>query len=382
MNFDLSDDQKAIVRTVADFVKKELPIERMRKMRDDEIGFSREVWRQMGELGWLGIALPAEAGGFGGRFVDAALVLEQLGTTLVSEPYPESAVVAARAVLHGAREDQREAILGPLCAGEEVLALAYLEEGMRYDPWRVKTRAEKRDGGFHLVGEKRWVLAGHAADRLVVSARTAGNDGERGGISLFVVAAGDAGVERKTVKTMDGRKAAMIRFDCQLAADRLLGEEGEGLAALERALDDGAAAACAEGNGAMKASLSMTIEYLKTREQFGVKIGTFQALQHRAVDMFVETELAKSTSILAAIRVDEPDADERRRAVSAAKAQLSIAGKLVTQQATQLHGGIGVTDEHDIGLYFKRMHALAVLYGDEQHHVDRYASLPSFVAGL
>lgn len=382
MNFDLTDDQKMIVKTVADFVKKELPIARMRKMRDDEVGFSRDVWRQMGELGWLGIALPEEVGGFGGAFVDAALVLEELGRAIASEPYPESAVVAARAVLHAANREQREAILGPFCAGESVLALAYLEEGMRYEPAWTKARADRRDGGYRLVGEKRWVLAGHAADRLIVAARTSGEAGDRDGISLFLVEGGDAGLERRTVKTMDGRKAAMVRLDCQLAADRLLGVEGQGLAALERALDDGAAAACAEGNGAMTAALQMTLEYLKTREQFGVKIGTFQALQHRAVDMFVETELAKSTSILAAIKADDPDADERKRAISAAKVQLSVAGKFVTQQATQLHGGIGVTDEHDIGLYFKRMHALSVLYGDEQHHVARFASLPSFTAGL
>jgi alkylation response protein AidB-like acyl-CoA dehydrogenase len=242
----------------------------------------------------------------------------------------------------------------------------------------VATRAEKQGTGYRLRGEKRWVLAGHAADRVVVSARTGGADDEREGISLFVLEAGDKGFERKTVATMDGRKAAMIRFDCAVGADRLLGEEGQGLGAIERASDDGAAAACAEGNGVMKAMLAMTLEYLKTREQFGVKIGTFQALQHRAVDMFVETELSKSSSISAAIRADDDDDEERQRAISAAKAQLSVSGKLVGQQAIQLHGGIGVTDEHDIGLFFKRLHVLGMLYGDEAHHVARFASLPRF----
>jgi len=174
----------------------------------------------------------------------------------------------------------------------------------------------------------------------------------------------------------------MLSFDCQLEADRLLGADGSGGDALERALDLGAAAACAEGYGIMKSVLKMTVEYLTTREQFGVKIGTFQALQHRAVDMFIETQLAKSMSTMAAIKASESDRAERQRAISAAKAQLAVSGKYVTQQGIQLHGGIGVTDEHDIGLYFKRMHVLNVLFGDEAHHVERYMQLDSFEDGV
>lgn len=369
MDFELSEDQKMIRRTVADFVKKELPVTRMRQMRDDETGFSREVYQQMGELGWLGIALPEAAGGFGGSFVDAAIVLEQFGTTLVSEPFAES-LVAARAIVHAGTEAQQETFLGPHCAGEKVLTLAHLEADLRYGVDGIQTRAEKKDGGYRLVGRKRWVLAGHAADQLVVSAR------EGDGMALFVVDASE--VTRKAVTTMDGRKAAMIELDVTVGADRRL--EGDGGVGLSRALDDGAAACCAEGYGIMKTALDMTVDYLKTREQFGVKIGTFQALQHRAVDMFVETELAKSMSILASIRADEADDADRQRAISTAKAQLTTGGKFVVQQATQLHGGIGVTDEHDIGLYFKRMHALQVLYGDESFHVRRFAELPSFAA--
>lgn len=363
MDFELSEDQKMIRRTVADFVKKELPVTRMRKMRDDETGFSREVYQQMGELGWLGIALPEAAGGFGGSFVDAAIVLEQFGTTLVSEPFAES-LVAARAIVHAGTEAQQETFLGPHCAGEKILTLAHVENGLRYGIDGLQTRAEKNDGGYRLVGQKRWVLAGHAADQLVVSAR------EGDGIALFVVDASE--VTRKAVATMDGRKAAMVELDVTVAADRRL--EGDGAHALSRALDDGAAACCAEGYGIMKTALDMTVDYLKTREQFGVKIGTFQALQHRAVDMFVETELGKSMSILASIRADEVDDAERQRAISTAKAQLTTGGKFVVQQATQLHGGIGVTDEADIGLYFKRHHALMTLFGDVEHHVRRYAA--------
>ncbi|MEM9691828.1 MAG: acyl-CoA dehydrogenase family protein [Myxococcota bacterium] len=380
MHFELNDDQKLIRKTVADFVKKELTLERMRKMRDDEIGFSREIYRQMGELGWLGIHLPEAAGGFGGSFVDASIILEQFGGALVSEPFTESVVVAARAVLAGPSE-RWEALLGSALAGDTVMSLAWLEADQRYDVTRVATTATRREKGFHIAGAKRWVLAGNAADIFIVSARMAGEPGDRNGVALFAVPADAGGVTVKAVKTMDGRRAAMVDFDVTVATDALLvsGDGDRAVAALEAALDYGAAAACAEGYGVMKASLEMTLEYLKTREQFGKKIGVFQALQHRAVDMFVQTELAKSTAILAAIRVDAQDSEERQRAVSVAKARLATAGKFVTQQATQLHGGIGVTDEHDIGLYFKRMQILSTLYGDEAFHVRRFAGLPGFI---
>ncbi len=377
MDFQLSADQKMIVETAGAFVKKELPIERMRKMRSDATGWSRAVWKQMGELGWLGIMHPEAVGGFGGSFVEAALLLERFGTTLVTEPFAASAVVAAAALRSGS-EAQQERFLAPMIAGDESLALAWSEPASRHDATVCATRAEKSGGGYRIKGEKVWVLNGHAAERIVVSARTAGGPSDEHGISLFVLDAGAAGLAKKTVQCMDGHKAAMLSLDCTVDEGRLLGAEGAGFAALERALDYGAAAACAEGYGAMKTALDMTVEYLKTREQFGVKIGSFQALQHRAVDMFVETELAKSVMLMAAIKADSPDPVDRSRAISAAKAQLSMSGKFVTQQAIQLHGGIGITDEHDIGLYFKRMHALSTLWGDEEHHVRRFASLPTF----
>jgi alkylation response protein AidB-like acyl-CoA dehydrogenase len=382
MNFELSADQNAILESAKDFVKKELPIARMRKMRSDPVGFSKDTWRQMGELGWLGIAFPSEVGGFGGSFVDAAIILEQLGTTLASEPYAECAQVAGHALLSAGSPAQQARWLTPMLAGESVVALAWAEAAGRFDASRVATRAERRGDGWHLSGEKVWVLAGNAADQLVVSARTGGRDGEPGGVSLFVVDAGAPGLEVQPLATMDGRRAAHVRLECTLSSDRLLGAEGEGHAALSAALDVGAAASCAEGYGVMKTALWMTVEYLRTREQFGVKIGTFQALQHRAVDMFVESELGRSMAIMASIKVGERDAAERQRAVSAAKVHLAQSGRLVTQQAIQLHGGIGITDEHDIGLFFKRMQVLATLWGDEEHHLARFASLPSFVEGI
>jgi alkylation response protein AidB-like acyl-CoA dehydrogenase len=381
MNFDLTDEQKLLLDTVASFVKKQSPVSRHRALREDATGWSREVWQKMGDFGWLGLTLPEEVGGLGGSFADVALILEQLGTALAPEPFLPSLVAALPIVRLGTPE-QQQTYLAPFVEGRTSLALAFAETKSRYDVSDVETKAVKSGDGYRLDGSKRWVLNGHAADTIVVSART--GEGDAGGdISLFVLDRDTPGLTILPVKTMDGHHAAMITLDAvKVGKDRLLGAEGSATAALEEAMDLGAAAACAEGAGITRTVLEMTTDYLRTREQFSVKIGSFQALQHRAVDMFVEVELCKSTAILAAIKVDDPDVVERKSAVSAAKVQLAVGGRFVTQQAIQLHGGIGVTDEHDVGLYFKRMHVLNALFGDEEHHVHRYAHLPSFTAGL
>ncbi|MFO0762698.1 MAG: acyl-CoA dehydrogenase family protein [Byssovorax sp.] len=382
MNFDLTDEQKLLVDTAATFAKKQSPLTRLRALRADPLGWTKEMWQQMGELGWLGLAFPEEVGGLGWGFADLALVLEQLAATLVPEPIVPS-LIAGTAILRLGSAEQKQAFLAPMIEGKTSLALAWAEAQGRHDVADVVTRATKANGGYHLYGSKRWVLNGHGADALVVSARTSGPERERGGISLFVVDPGTPGVTIQPVKTMDGHHAAMVTFDgASIPNDRLLGEEGCALDALEEAMDLGAAAACAEGAGIARTALAMTTEYLRTREQFGVKIGSFQALQHRAVDMFIEAELCKSTAILASLKVGETDVVERKSAVSAAKVQLAVGGRFVTQQAIQLHGGIGVTDEHDIGLFFKRMNVLNSLFGDEEHHVRRFAELPSFTAGV
>jgi alkylation response protein AidB-like acyl-CoA dehydrogenase len=366
MNFDLSDDQRMLVDAAVGFTRKQSPVTRMRKLRDDPTGWSRDVWRQLGDLGWIGLTFPEAVGGIGGTFVDLALVLEQLGTTLVPEPLVSS-VVAGTAIVRGGDDAQQQRWLPSMIAGQSTLALAWAEADGRYDPEQVATRAERTAGGYRLTGHKRFVLDGHAAAALVVSAQS--DDG----LALFVVEPGEPGVRVRPVRTMDGRHAALVDLDgAEVAADRRLARAG--LPALVHALDVGAAAACAEGVGIMRAVLAMTTDYLRTREQFGVKIGSFQVLQHRAVDMFIETELAYSASLAAAIRIDDPDDAERRAAVSAAKVQLAESGRYVTQQAIQLHGGIGITDEHDVGLYFKRMTVLNAVFGDAEHHVTRFGA--------
>jgi alkylation response protein AidB-like acyl-CoA dehydrogenase len=383
MDFTLSDDQKMLCDTVVSFTKKESPVERVRKIRANDIGWDKGIWRHMGELGWLGVAMPESVGGLGAAFLDAALIVEKLGATLVPEPYVPAVLVAGLTVAHHGSDALKQKMLPPLVAGESSLALAYVEEGSRHDAFHVATRAEKAGGDFKLSGRKEWVLNGQAADQLLVSARTAGSTRDKEGISLFVVDRNAPGVKIKSVACMDSHKAAIVELDgVKVGADAVIGSVDGALPILERAIDRGAAASCAEGSGIVQATLAMTREYLCQREQFGVKIGTFQALQHRLADVFVQVELCKGTAILAMIHGDEADAATRQRNISVAKKQLSRGGFYVTRQAIQLHGGIGVTDEHDVGLYFKRMQILAALYGDEEHHVGRFASLPSFTAGI
>lgn len=374
MRFDLSQDQKMLVDTAASFAKKSSPVARARRLRADPRGFEPAVWKQMAELGWLGLCFPEEVGGFAGRFIDLALVIEQLGATLVPEPILPVVVLGGTALAAGADREQRGRWLAPLAAGDLLVSLAVWERGGRFDPTWCETRAEKSGKGWRLTGEKVWVPAGHAADLFLVAARTSGAPGEAAGVSLFAVDRAALTVE--PVTTIDGRRAAAIRLSSvEVGADRRIGGEGQGAELVARALEAGCAGAAAEATGIAQAVLDMTVDYLKTREQFGALIGTFQALQHRSVEMFVETELLRGHSIEACLRIDEGEPEERSRAVSAAMVQVTTGGRFVARQGIQLHGGIGCTDEHDVGLYFKRMQALSQMLGDEQHHLARFADL-------
>ncbi len=376
MDFELSEDQRLIVDTVREFVKKDSPVERMRRLRDSDLGWEKSTWKKMGELGWLGILFPESAGGAGMSFVELGLIIEQLGTTLVPEPILPL-VLAGVPIWKLGSAAQHQRFLAPVLAGDASLALAYAEDKSRFDVASIDTTAKKSGASFVLTGNKRFVLNGHAADHLVVSAKSSA------GISLFVVDPGDKGVSITKLDLMDGKKGALVNLDgVEVGEDRLLGAEGKALDVLEHSMDYGAAVACAEASGILQTVLWMTRGYLMERKQFGVAIGSFQALQHRAVDMFVETELAKGAAIMAMLKVEETDPLERKRAISAAKVQIGESGAFVTRQGIQLHGGIGVTDEHNVGLYFKRMHVLGTLFGDEAFHLQRYASLPSFTRQL
>jgi acyl-CoA dehydrogenase len=293
MNFDLSKEQRMIRDAVAAFVRDESPVERFRRQRETDRGWDPDTWRQMGDYGWLAIALPEEHGGIGGTFVDVALVLEQLGRGLVPEPFIPSVVLAGSLIERRGSRAQQSQLLPALGEGKISLALAYAERQSRYDLADCLARAESADGGFRLQGEKVWVLNGHAADWIVVAARTAGDQLDAEGISLFLVPGDAPGLARTPVRGIDGQRSAFLRFDnVELGADALLGEVGNALPDLEWAIDRGAAAACAEGQGLLRELFDRTVEYLKQREQFGVKIGAFQALQHRAADMFAESSSA------------------------------------------------------------------------------------------
>lgn len=379
MNFDLTEEQQMIVDSVQKFIENDSPVERFRKMRDTDNGWDAETWRKMAEYGWLGVSYPEEHGGFGGSFVDTALILEQLGRSLVPEPFIASVVLAGGLISRRGSAAQIESALTPMISGDTTLALAYAEAQSRYDLADCRTKAEKSGNGYTITGEKVWVLNGHAADKIVVSARTSGGDRDAHGISLFIVDADAPGVTRVRVPCMDGQKAGLVKLEgVEVSADALLGGEGEAIADIEWAVDRGAAAACAEAQGCLSELLTRTVEYLKERKQFGRPIGSFQALQHRAADMFAEVQLCQGSMYLAAISADDDDVATRQAEISVAKNQLTKGGRFVQENAVQLFGGIAITDEQDTGLFFKRVRVLQGLFGDSDYHVARFEGLPGF----
>jgi len=364
MDFSLNEDQKMLSTSVADFAKNESTVERARRLRDDAVGWERPMWTQIAELGWLMVPFPEEAGGLGWTFEEVALIVEQLGKTLVPEPYVPS-ILAGYAVHLAGAAAQSESVLERLFAGEISMALAIGEKSNRHDPLSSDVQATE---GWTLTGTKTWVDNGHAAELIVVSAAT------DAGPTLFLVEAASAQID--PAGRLDGRKSATVTLSETPA--EILGEPGSARDIIEKLFDLGAGLAVCEGVGVCQRMLDLTLEHLKVREQFGVPIGSFQALQHRAVDMFAEVELLRSIGMEVSERMTG-DGAERRQAVSAAKVQLATGGKYVARQAIQLHGGIGCTDEHDVGLFFKRLHTLDASFGDETFHVARYADEPGFL---
>jgi alkylation response protein AidB-like acyl-CoA dehydrogenase len=383
VNFDLSEEQQMVVDTVAKWVEVQSPVERFRKQRDAEASWDREIWQAMGEYGWLGVCYPEALGGFGGKFVDAALILEQLGRGLVPEPFIPSVILAGSLLERLGSDEQIERFLTPMIEGKSSLAFAYAERQSRYQLNDCLTTAHPKSGDYVLAGEKTWVLNGHAADQIVVAVRTSGDQLDERGISLFIVDGDAPNLGRIEAKGMDGHTTALLRFEgVEVPRERLIGELDAGLPHLEWAIDRGAAAACAEGQGCVQELFDRTIGYLKQRKQFDVPIGSFQALQHRAADMFTETELCRSTALLAAIQVDSDDVETRKAEVSAAKLQLTRGGWYVQENAIQLFGGIGITDEQDEGLFFKRLRVLQGLFGDADYHISRFQQLERFDAAI
>jgi alkylation response protein AidB-like acyl-CoA dehydrogenase len=380
MQLVLTEDQELIGKTAADFVAQRSPIARFRALRDtkDPKGYTPALWKEMGELGWLGIPFPESVGGAGLGLADLAVVLEALGRTLAPEPFLSTVLLAGRAIARGGSEAQQQRWLPGVVAGERVLAFAQQEARSRYDLHKVETRAEKAGSGWRITGEKIQVLDAASADALIVVARTSGGAGDASGITLFAVPKGAKGVEIIPQVRIDHRNAGIVRLaGVEVGADDAVGAVDGGAALLDETVDFATAGLCAEMLGSMAQAFALTVEHLKTREQFGVPIGTFQALKHRAANGFIEIELVRSC-VLAAVRaVDAGDADAARL-VSLAKARCSDAFVLVANEGVQMFGGVGMTDEYDIGLYMKRARVAELTFGDAVFHRDRWARLGSY----
>jgi pimeloyl-CoA dehydrogenase small subunit len=376
MDFDLTEEQRLLDETVRRLVKDAYGFEKRKGYKGSPEGFSRKLWQSYAEIGLLGLPFAEEHDGFGGSAVESMIVMESFGRGLVLEPYLASVILGGGLVSALGSAAQQRAILPQLAAGQLILAFAHGERQSRYALADVETRAERDGGSYVLSGEKGVVLHGDCADRLIVSARTGGSSRDKQGISLFLVDRKAKGVGVRGYPTVDGLRAAEIALDrVRVGADALLGAPGEAYGAIEHAVDRAIAALAAEAVGIMEVLNTTTLEYLKTRKQFGVPIGSFQVLQHRMADMMLEHEQAKSMAILAALSADGADARERRRVISAAKVQIGKSGRFIGQQAIQLHGGIGMTDEYTAGHYFKRLTMIAQSFGDEDYHLDRFAEV-------
>jgi pimeloyl-CoA dehydrogenase small subunit len=330
---------------------------------------SREVWNQFAELGLLGLPFGASDGGLGAGAVEQLIVMEAFGRHLVLEPYLATIVLGGGCLRYGASEQLRQELLPKLIAGTHLAAFAHSERQARFDLPDVATTARRSGAGWVLNGAKKYVLHGASADYLIVSARVSGEQRDRQGLGLFVVDSRSSGLQRRGYLTQDGTSAAAITL-ADVRSDRLIGEPGEALSIVEKVIADGIAASCAEAVGAMERALEITVDYLKTRKQFGAPIGSFQALQHRAVDMLVALEQARSMALYACMMSGEPDTQERDQALSAAKIQICRSGRFIGEQAVQLHGGIGVTEECQVGHYYRRLTMLELLFGDAAHHLS------------
>lgn len=375
----LNEEQRLLKDSAREFLQANAPVEAFRQLRDqrDAQGYSSDLWQQMVELGWAGITIPEDFGGLEFGFKGLATIFEESGRTLSASPLYSTLVLAASVIELAGTQTQKETLLAEIAGGEKTYALA-LEEGIRHNPSLIKTSAQKEADGFVLNGQKTFVLDGHSCDTLIVVARSSGADNAEDGISLFLVPADTQGVTITRTIMMDSRNAADISLNnVKVPADALLGEAGKAFSALDAALDRGRIMLAAEMLGGCLEMFQRTCEYLKEREQFGVKIGSFQALKHRAADMFTEIELAKSVVLAAAEAIDDK-ADNIAQLASLAKARLCDTYQLVTNEATQMHGGIGVTDELDVGLFLKRARSTMMQLGDANFHQDRYAKLNGF----
>jgi pimeloyl-CoA dehydrogenase small subunit len=375
MDFSFTEEQTLLRNSVSKYLADNYAFDAWRKFTRSEAGRDPKHWQQLAELGLFAAALPEEHGGLGGGAVESMIIAEELGRTLVVEPYIPTVVIGGGFLKHGGSDAQKSEWLGRIATGEAMLAFAFAEAQGRYNLADLKTTAKKQGNGYVLNGQKAVVVAAPWADTLIVTARTAGGQRDAKGISVFLVDKKTKGISTRDYPTWDGGRASEVTFEnVEVSADRLIGPADGALPLIERVVDEAIAATCADATGAMKVLVDATVEYSKQRKQFGVPIGKFQVLQHRMVDMFVNYEQAVSITLMVTLKLEESET-ERKKAASAAKAEIGKAGRFVGQGAVQIHGGMGMTDELNVGHYFKRLTMIDALYGSTDHHLKRFASL-------
>ena len=381
MDFNFTEEQQLLADTVRRFLREHYSFEVRREILKTPEGWSREIWQELAGLGLTALNVPEEHGGLGASPVDTMLVMNALGEGLLLEPFLGAAVLTPALIAH-LRDDATAAAMFPdIASGERIVIVAHQEPHTRGELTHVTTRAEKNPSGYALNGYKNVVAHAGTADELLVTARTSGEPSDASGISVFRVDVKTPGLTVRSYQTLDGQQAADIELkDVQVPAANLAGAEGKAFAAIEAAHGIALSALCAEAVGVMKAINAATLEYTKNRKQFGQPIAKFQVLQHRMADMFIQSEQAQSMSFLAAIKCVETDATERRRSLSAAKVIIGQAGRFVGQQAVQLHGGMGMTDELIVSHYFKRLTAIDLTWGDTDFHTQQFIAMTQSVS--
>jgi len=372
----LNEEQNMLKNAAKDFCTNNTPITQLRKLRDErsELGFDQATWKQMVDLGWAGICIPEEYGGLGFGYTGMGVVLEECGRTLAASPLLATAGLGAGCILHGGSDDQKRTLLPQVAGGELLLALA-LEESPHHQPYGVSTAVEVSGDVAKVTGSKKFVIDGHVSGKMIVVARASGEPGDAEGITLVLVDSNAPGVTITRTIMADSRNAANVEFES--AEGELIGELGQGAAALNKALDIGRILLAAEMLGGVQECFERTIEYLKVREQFGVPIGSFQGLKHRAAQMFCEVELSKSVVLEALAALDE-DSEEVAELASLAKTRLNDTYNLVSSEGVQMHGGIGMTDEYEIGFFMKRSRVSEHALGNSAFHRDRYGVLQGY----
>jgi alkylation response protein AidB-like acyl-CoA dehydrogenase len=372
MDIQFTEEQELLRSSVQRLLRDQYDFDARRKIVASEEGFSRKQWEAFAEFGLLAAPFSEDVGGLGGGPVSTMIIMQEFGRHLVVEPFVETAVLAGSMIEHAGSEEQKQAFVPDIIAGRKIWALAWSEKGSRFELASVATTARREGKDYVLTGEKTAVVAAPWADYLIVSARTSGHRHDRGGVSLFVVDRRAANLHLRSFKTIDGRRAAEVSLNNVRGG--LLGKEGEGVAALEASRDRAIGTLCAEAVGAMSELNSATLEYSKTRKQFGTSIGSFQVLQHRMVDMFIAHQEALSLMQHLTLSLSSGEAGVSRLA-SGTKSKIGYAGRFIADQAVQLHGGMGMTDELNVGHYFKRISSINIQFGDPAYHMLRYAQL-------